>query len=149
MFPFYTPWKNQKTRGFLTYSGVIEREHWLEIDQHIFSPRPSRSYITKITYIENYPSQKWRLWGFELFSINQKKYRSWGVRIFNFLKCCTSKFVSSFMSHHIKNTSESIESENTRNQKLGKLVQKVIRDINGKVSNHSRTSFMMHGQKIS
>ena len=27
---FYTPWKHQKTRGYLTFSGGIEREQWYE-----------------------------------------------------------------------------------------------------------------------
>ena len=31
MFPFYTPWKRQKTFGFLTFSGGIESEHWPEM----------------------------------------------------------------------------------------------------------------------
>ena len=31
VFPFYTPWKRQKTFGFLTFSGGIEREHWPEM----------------------------------------------------------------------------------------------------------------------
>ena len=29
MFPFYTPWKQQKTKGFLLFSGGIKWEHWL------------------------------------------------------------------------------------------------------------------------
>ena len=28
MFHFYTPWIHQKTKGFLTFSGGIEMEHW-------------------------------------------------------------------------------------------------------------------------
>ena len=28
MFHFYSPWKRQKTKGFLTFSGGIEMEHW-------------------------------------------------------------------------------------------------------------------------
>ena len=44
MFPFYRPWKHQKTRssdvfrdykmgalGFLVFSGVTKWEHWLEM----------------------------------------------------------------------------------------------------------------------
>ena len=31
MFPFYNPWKRQKTSGFLTISGGIEREHLFEM----------------------------------------------------------------------------------------------------------------------
>ena len=28
MLHFYTPWKCQKTKGFLTFSGGVEMEHW-------------------------------------------------------------------------------------------------------------------------
>ena len=28
MFPFYSPWKHQKTFGFLLFSGGIKWEHW-------------------------------------------------------------------------------------------------------------------------
>ena len=31
LFYFYTPWKHQKTGGFLMFSGGIEVEHWLKI----------------------------------------------------------------------------------------------------------------------
>ena len=31
MSHFYTPWKDQKTGGFLIFSGGIEVEHWLKI----------------------------------------------------------------------------------------------------------------------
>ena len=31
MFHFYTPWKRQKTKGFLTFLGGIEIEHWAKI----------------------------------------------------------------------------------------------------------------------
>ena len=29
MFHFYTPWKRQKTKGLLTFSGGIEMELWV------------------------------------------------------------------------------------------------------------------------
>ena len=32
IFPFYTPWKHQKTVDFLMVSGGIKWEHWLEMD---------------------------------------------------------------------------------------------------------------------
>ena len=31
MFPFCTPWKRQKTRGFLTFSGGIEMRYCLKM----------------------------------------------------------------------------------------------------------------------
>ena len=31
MFHFYTPWKHQKTFGFLNFLGVIEMEHWAKM----------------------------------------------------------------------------------------------------------------------
>ena len=30
MFQFYTPWKHQKTRGFLMFPGGIEMKYWLK-----------------------------------------------------------------------------------------------------------------------
>ena len=33
MFPFYTPWKHQKTRGFTVFSGSIKWEHWPEMGE--------------------------------------------------------------------------------------------------------------------
>ena len=32
MFHFYTPWKRQKIRGSLMFSGGIEMEHWLKME---------------------------------------------------------------------------------------------------------------------
>ena len=34
MFDFYTRWKRQKTFSFLTFSGVIEMEHWGRMVKH-------------------------------------------------------------------------------------------------------------------
>ena len=39
MFPFYTPWKHQKTITFLMFSGGIKWEHWPETD---YSPWPKK-----------------------------------------------------------------------------------------------------------
>ena len=55
MYPFYTPKKRQKTFGFLTSSGGIEREHWPQLSEwqlvnillHCFSYR----FQQAITYI--------------------------------------------------------------------------------------------------
>ena len=33
MFPFYSPWKHPKTKGFLVFSGALKWEHWTEIGQ--------------------------------------------------------------------------------------------------------------------
>ena len=33
MFPFYTPWNHQKTKGLLVFSDGIKWEHWAEKDQ--------------------------------------------------------------------------------------------------------------------
>ena len=37
MLPFYTPWKRQKTSGFLTFSEGIERKHWPEMGEDLYS----------------------------------------------------------------------------------------------------------------
>ena len=42
---FYTPWKHQKTSGFLMFSGGIERDQWHEIGQVI---------LTKIIHYYNF-----------------------------------------------------------------------------------------------
>ena len=34
---FYTKWKRQKTKGFLTFSGGIEMWHWTKMGWYIFS----------------------------------------------------------------------------------------------------------------
>ena len=31
MFNFYTSWKRQEAKGFLTFSGGIKMEHWLKM----------------------------------------------------------------------------------------------------------------------
>ena len=31
MFHFYTPWKRYKTKGFLTFSGGTEIDHWTKM----------------------------------------------------------------------------------------------------------------------
>ena len=31
LFHFYTPWKRQKSRSFLTFSGGVEMQHWHEM----------------------------------------------------------------------------------------------------------------------
>ena len=33
MFPFHSPWKHQKTEGFLGFSGGVKSEHWPEMGQ--------------------------------------------------------------------------------------------------------------------
>ena len=33
---FYTPWKHQKTKGFLMFPGVIERHQWHEMGYGAF-----------------------------------------------------------------------------------------------------------------
>ena len=33
MFPFHSPWKHQKTEGFLGFSGGVKWEHWPEMGQ--------------------------------------------------------------------------------------------------------------------
>ena len=38
-FHFYSPWKRQKTRSFLTFSGGIEMEHWLDMGWNVIHYR--------------------------------------------------------------------------------------------------------------
>ena len=39
MFHFYTPWKRQKTKSFLTFSGAIEMEYRAKMVQIFTSAR--------------------------------------------------------------------------------------------------------------
>ena len=34
---FYTPWKHQKTKGFLMFPGVIERDQWHEMSEIVIN----------------------------------------------------------------------------------------------------------------
>ena len=44
MFPFYTSWKLQKTKGFLVFSGGIKRRHWLQMGWQIVFETPQLSF---------------------------------------------------------------------------------------------------------
>ena len=44
IFDVYTPWRRQKTRGFLTFSGVVEMENFPEMGLHHFA------FFRKIQY---------------------------------------------------------------------------------------------------
>ena len=44
--PLYTPWKHQKTRGFLMFSRDIEREKWHEIS--LFHSLDSFQYFNEL-----------------------------------------------------------------------------------------------------
>ena len=48
MFDFYTPWKHQKTLGFLIFSGVVKVERWLKIgwQKSLVYARLANSFIT-------------------------------------------------------------------------------------------------------
>ena len=43
IFPFYTPWKHQKTKGYLMFSGGIKWEVW-----------PEMGLYMKIIFISNF-----------------------------------------------------------------------------------------------
>ena len=45
---FYTPWKHQETFGFLTFSGVIEMEHWVKMG---WGPKCSQSIRAEYSLI--------------------------------------------------------------------------------------------------
>ena len=47
---FYTPWKHQETFGFLTFSGVIEMEHWVKMG---WGPKCSQSIRVEYSLILN------------------------------------------------------------------------------------------------
>ena len=47
MFPSYTPWKDQKNRGFLIFAGIIEREHWSQWRKKVKGKIPDPGYGIK------------------------------------------------------------------------------------------------------
>ena len=53
LFPFCTPWKYQKTRGFLIFSGGVEREQWYEIGYCLVGKHPFR--LKSLELFENFP----------------------------------------------------------------------------------------------
>ena len=69
MFHFYTPWKRQKTKGFLTFSGGIEMEHWHEMGQSVECPAKS----VQVPIMTTEPRELTKFWlrwpGFDLLNI--------------------------------------------------------------------------------
>ena len=55
MFHFYTPWKRQKTKGFLTSSGGIQMEHWPKLGLRF--PK-TRQYFEKKAVILMMPERR-------------------------------------------------------------------------------------------
>ena len=56
MFPFYTPWKHQTTKGSLVFSGGIKWEHWPKWIKKIHVLVPSHAAhlkISKILFLTN------------------------------------------------------------------------------------------------
>ena len=45
---FYTPWKRQKTKGFLTFSGDIEMWHWTKMGYDVWQSSEYTSISNKI-----------------------------------------------------------------------------------------------------
>ena len=50
MFPFYTPWKCQKSPSFLMFSGSIGREYWLNMDSLRMTSVISSSFVKTWRY---------------------------------------------------------------------------------------------------
>ena len=55
IFPFYTPWKQQKTIRFLVFSRGIKKQHWPEADyqskgtKHVVSKKEKKLLLIRIT----------------------------------------------------------------------------------------------------
>ena len=60
IFSFYTPWKCEKTRGFLTFSGVIEQEY-IWVRENLYSvkfyvvQKHAHGGVLKNIYSEKFP----------------------------------------------------------------------------------------------
>ena len=73
MLHFYTPWKRQKTRGFLTLSGGMEIEHWLIMGQRLVIDLKQECESQFSSMIKNFIHQKTWKWNqiFQVFLHNQ------------------------------------------------------------------------------
>ena len=65
---FYTTWKHQKTRGFLMFSGGVERGHWHEMGKYSITSKFCWKSLTntKMTYED---------WNSFIFRFKQSFYR--------------------------------------------------------------------------
>ena len=54
MFHLCTPWKRQKTCGFLTFPGGTGMEHWREMDQKTFVTK----VVEQLRNLEDWDSYK-------------------------------------------------------------------------------------------
>ena len=52
MFPFYTPWKHQKTFGFLVFSWGIKWEHWPEMGEHLIGFRSNEFWNNSLKTLQ-------------------------------------------------------------------------------------------------
>ena len=66
MFHFYTPWKLQKTFGFLIFSRGIEVEHWLKMG--LLSQMSSKTFFAVINMHKSYEEN---FWGIDFWEISQ------------------------------------------------------------------------------
>ena len=66
MFPFYTPWKYQKTRHFLMFSRRMEMEHWLKMCWYCegswAQPGPTQRPVTTLNL---------EAWGSEILKLTE------------------------------------------------------------------------------
>ena len=63
MFDFYTPWKRQKTQGFLTFSDGIEMENWGKTDERKISGNFGwESPILELRFIYDEWKNQYRSW---------------------------------------------------------------------------------------
>ena len=89
VFYLYTPWKRQKTKGFLTFSGGLEMEHWIDA-RHLNLNKDTVSETQMFTQqcsvftpLENVRKPKvflrfqgvWKLFNFKIVLMIFLKYR--------------------------------------------------------------------------
>ena len=78
MSHFYTPWKRQKTKGFLTFSGGIEMEYWVKMSynehliEHNFKTK-FKMFFSIFLYLNKFHWQYFDAYRFNMiyrFSLN-------------------------------------------------------------------------------
>ena len=54
MFHLYTPWKHQKTFGFLTFSGGVGMEYWAKTSLELTSSEKIAAFFATYDVFTNY-----------------------------------------------------------------------------------------------
>ena len=95
MFHFFTSWKHQKTRGFLTFSGGIQMERWLNIWVSWWNIYKGLFTVEKKCCPKNDSRQNFRL----LIRVSYNPFRTTSLFLYP-LKISENQRFSHFLGRH-------------------------------------------------